>query len=90
MTDTTEAVRLADDLAPIAGLMPGGNIAKVVALLRRIPELEAGMQEQAEKIKQQALQIISLDGQAQVLQEERAELENRFNWMPLPTQGSAK
>ena len=67
MTDTTESVRLADELDKWARDYATTDYTEDMAtksadLLRRIPGLEAERDQL------------------------RAELEHRFNWMPLPTQ----
>lgn len=66
MTDTHEAVRLAEWLENDIPPHDRGQLLQAAALLRRIPELEAERDQL------------------------RAELENRFNWMPLPTQEGDK
>ena len=128
MTDTTEAVRLADELDKWARDYATTDYTedmatKSAALLRRIPELEADAENyrarlfralEADPILKDAHEQVDdcrrnptfmdmsklLDVASANFTERkrveaerdqlRAELEHRFNWMPLPTQEGDK
>lgn len=118
MTDTPEAVRLADaleDIAATSSCMFEDEATEAAALLRRIPELEAerdrwrdaerSLSESYVRIREAigAMRPPSLETDAlwsyveqtaRDLVAERdqllAELGNRSNWMPLPTQEGDK
>jgi len=84
MTDTPEAVRLADQIH--AG--NGEWMQKAAALLRRIPGLEAEVQEQARLNGMGAERELALMAQVSRLEAERdqlrAELE-KVGWQPIET-----